>query len=85
MWRWWIERGKCDGVVDEGVALGILRGSHEGGLGLAEGHRGLCRAQPVTEFMMPIYYTYSPSSCKLRGPCPLTHHLVVTLIIQDLS
>jgi hypothetical protein len=35
------------GVVDGVVDSGMLRGSHRG-LELAEGGRGLCRAQPVT-------------------------------------
>ncbi len=42
-----VKRGKRDGVVDRVVDQGMLRGSHRG-LGLAEGRRGLCRAQPVT-------------------------------------
>ena len=33
-----MKRGKCDGVVDQGMVRG-----------LAEGRRGLCRAQPVTQ------------------------------------
>ena len=35
--------GVVDGVVDPAMFGGFYRG-----LGLAEGHRGLCRAQPVT-------------------------------------
>ena len=36
-WRLWMKRGQCDGVVSQGMVRG-----------LAEGRRGLCRAQPVT-------------------------------------
>lgn len=44
-----MKRGKCNGVVGQGmkVVQGSLRGSRQG-LGLAEGRRGLRRAQPVT-------------------------------------
>ena len=46
-----VKRGKRNGVVDRAVDgvvdPAMFRGSHRG-LGLAEGHRGLCRAQPVT-------------------------------------
>ncbi len=39
-----MKRGKCDGVVGQGMLRGSLRE-----LGLAEGRRGLCRAQPVAK------------------------------------
>ena len=39
--------GRGMGVVCSGAAQGPPRGSHQG-LGLAEGCRGLCRAEPVT-------------------------------------
>ena len=42
-----IKRGKRNGVVDKVVDPAMFRGSHRG-LGLAKGHRGLYRAQPVT-------------------------------------
>ena len=52
-----VKRGKrnggvdraIDGVVDPAMFRGFYRG-----LGLAEGHRGLCRAQPVTDRLTTI-------------------------------
>ena len=50
-----MKRGKRDGVVGQGMPRGPRQG-----LGLAEGRRGLCRAQPVTDTTMwLIRQTYS--------------------------
>ena len=42
-----VDRG-VDGVVDGVVDPAMFRGFHRG-LWLAEGYRGLCKAQPVTQ------------------------------------
>ena len=54
-----VKRGKRNGVVDRAVDgvvdPALFRGFYRG-LGLAEGHRGLRRAQPVTATSSQAYY-----------------------------
>ena len=58
-----------DGVVDGVVDSAIFRGSYQG-LGLAEDHRGLCRAQPVTLPRGLQSLSKSPSAFYSLFNCP---------------
>ena len=57
-----MKRGKCDGVVGHGMIRGPLQG-----LGLAEGRRGLCRAQPVVGRRRPRSFVSNWPKANGRG------------------